>query len=675
MVLPMKRDQRVRKGVAVAIFCAPVAGVCAAACSAGGGNDPNAAGLGGTGQGAAGGQGNNGGNGNYGNAAGNDGAGGGALVIGGGTGGSSGSSGGGAAGFVANTAQPPLPPQVDKCMGQDAQFQGASGGGLTYTYPYEGTIFPRGLLSPPLSWNQSGSADAVLLKLQSQKFSYQACFGAQNPTLLAVPQDAWDAAGFYSNGPSDPLTVTITVKSGGQTLGPVTETIMFAQASIKGAIYYNTYNSPLAGNNGAVLKIIPGQAQPTPFLTVTGAPPIGPCVSCHALSVNGAVMMVNNHTYPAGPFQSLSYDVTGATPTQVYNNLPEAGFAGIFPDGSLAMTNGPPNVPSRSYAFPDVAGAPPALISYPNAATSRLLETKSGQVVQAAGWDVQHATMPMFSPDGKHLAYNDFDQGGGHSLWMMDFDVATRTFSNKKQIFTDANRYAGWPFFTPDSKQVLFVLNSRDDFASQVPDFVAPTIAPDQAAGNGYLMLLDLASGQATKLDLAGGIKNGQSYLPGNDTDRDFYPTMSPIAAGGFFWAFFTSRRTIGNLQTLDVNDPTSKKLWVTAISIGMPPGTDPSHPAFVLPGQELKTGNMRAFAALEPCKENGDSCTAGTDCCLGFCGDIKSDTGIGVCGAQPPNTCAKEFDKCTQDSDCCPQANGRPLVCIGGFCAAPGIH
>ena len=346
------------------------------------------------------------------------------------------------------------------------------------------------------------------------------------------------------------------------------------------------------------------------------------------------------------------------------------------------MTNGARNAspPSRSPFFPDNAGVPPAISGPPSGQTtpiiSQLLDTKTGQPVAANGWTSQQATMPMFSPDGKHLAYNDYEKGTGHSLWVADFDYGSKTFSNARQIFNDATRYPGWPFFTPDSKQVLFVLTSRDDFASQVPDFATPIIAPNQAAGNGYLMILDLASGQSVKLDLAGGIKGGQSYLPGNDTDRDYYPTMSPIAAGGFFWAFFTSRRTFGNLQTLDVNDANSKKLWATAISIGAPPGTDPSHPAFFLPGQELGTGNMRAFAALEPCRENGQQCTAGTDCCQGFCGDIKSDTGIGICGAQPPNTCAKEFDKCTKDADCCPTAaNGRPLSCIGGFCAQAGIH
>jgi hypothetical protein len=670
----MKQDQKIKRGIAAAIVVGPVAAAFGVACSAGGGNPEGpGGGVGGNAQGGNAGSFILGGNAGV---SGTSGAGQGAGTFMPGGGGAPVGGAQGTGGFVGNTATAPLPPQVDRCMGQAAQFGGGSGSGITYMYPYEGTVFPRGTLAPPLMWSQGGSADAVMLKMQSQKFTYQECFGATNPLRIAIGQDVWDSAGFYSNGPSDPLTVSLTVVSGGQVVGPVSETILFAQAAIKGAIYYNTYNSPLAQGNGAVLKIPAGAASPIPFLTVAGAPPLGPCVSCHALSVNGSVMLANNHSYPLGPFISASYDITGPTPTQVFNNLPEAGFAGVFPDGSLAMTNGPPNVASRSYAFPDVAGAPPAIISVPGPVTSRLLDTKTGQVVQAPGWDVQHATMPMFSPDGKHIAYNDFDQGGGHSLWMMDFDVGTRSFSNKRQIFTDATRYAGWPFFTPDSKQVLFVLTTRDDFASQVPDFNVPVIAPNQPAGNGYLMILDLASGQSVRLDLAGGMRNGQSYLPGNDTDREFYPTLSPIAAGGFFWAFFTARRTYGNLQTLDVNDANCKKLWVTAISMGAPPGTDPSHPAFYLQGQELATGNMRAFAALEPCKENGEQCTAGTDCCLGFCGDIKSDTGIGTCGAQPPNTCAKENDKCTQDSDCCPPAPGaRALDCIGGFCAQEGIH
>jgi len=61
----------------------------------------------------------------------------------------------------------------------------------------------------------------------------------------------------------------------------------------------------------------------------------------------------------------------------------------------------------------------------------------------------------------------------------------------------------------------------------------------------------------------------------------------------------------------------------------------DPSNPAFLLPGQELNSGNIRAFAALEPCKEDGQPCKSGADCCKGFCSMIDPATGIGVCGKE----------------------------------------
>lgn len=549
------------------------------------------------------------------------------------------------------------PNNIDECPGaispdQANQLQ-AGGGAGQLTYPYEGTVFARGLVSPVLQW-QGASADAVYLKMQSANFSYQGCFGAQANARLQVPQDPWQYAGNWSNGVTDPLNVTVSVLSGGN-VTTMTRKVSFALATIKGAIYYNTYNSPLAYNNGAVLKIVPGQAQPIGFLTEMGAPPFGPCVSCHSLSADGSTMTANRHLYP-GSYESLSYDVTAQSPQLVKNGIVEAGFAGIFPDGTRAMTNGPPNA-STSPFFPVAPGNVPALVG---PAESRLIDPRTGQQIPAAGWDgeVSHAQMPMFSPNGRMIVYNDYDKGQGHSLWIADFDPATNTFSNKRELFNSSDLYPGWPFFTPDSKAVVFALGTRSDFVSQLPNPV--TIFPPDETGRSHLEIVYIDSpNQATPLDLANGWRGGQSYLPNQDNDLEFFPTVSPVAAGGYFWVFFTSRRTYGNLQVKDYNDSTSKKIWVTAIDIGGGPGRDPSHPAFYLPGQELESGNIRAFAALEPCKEDGSSCTSGTECCSGFCIDGK---------CQPPQECANLDDKCEEDSDCC---NSRDR-CIGGYCALP---
>ncbi|HEX4336489.1 MAG TPA: hypothetical protein VH062_11285 [Polyangiaceae bacterium] len=583
------------------------------------------------------------------------------------------------------------PPSTDTCMGDVAKFQSPAGA-VKLLYPYDGTVFPRGLGAPLLMWDANVNADQILIQAASKNWTYTACPLTPDKVRFALDDNVWKGAASYSDGPADPLTVKITILSGGKVMGPITVSLKFALASLKGAIYYNTYGSMLANNNGAVLKLVPGDPQPTLFLTDNAVGTSGPCRSCHALSANGTTMTANHHTYP-GVYLSESYDVTGPTPTLVFNNLPEAGFAGIFPDGSRLMTNGPPN-PSLSIFFPTAPGDLTALVP----STSGMLDTKTGMPITANGWNIKHAQMPMFSPDGRHIVYNDYDQGpqsmvttdntmytvGGHSLWTQDFDPGTNTFSNPKQIYSDPTLFPAWPFFTPDSTKVVFATDTRSDFASQVPDIFGPPMMTPTGAG--HLVIIDLASGMVTALDAANGYANGMSYLPAGemrDNNLEFFPTVSPISGGGFAWVLFTSRRTYGNLWTPGIDDPTSKKIWVTAVNIGLPAGTDPSAPAFLLPGQEIGSGNIRAFAALEPCKEDGQTCMSGSDCCKGFCSKIDPATGIGMCGKTVDHTCSRVDEKCTMDSDCCTDANngalGRPLYCIStagtAFCEQKSVN
>jgi hypothetical protein len=144
------------------------------------------------------------------------------------------------------------------------------------------------------------------------------------------------------------------------------------------------------------------------------------------------------------------------------------------------------------------------------------------------------------------------------------------------------------------------------------------------------------------------------------------------VPAGGYYWLFFDSIRHYGN-QGLQ------RQLWGAAIDVSADGTytTDPSHPAFYLTGQEAGTGNHRAFAALDPCMKDGDTCTSGTDCCGGFCyvPDQKGEfmvEAVGSCTAHPPmQTCSKTNEKCTTSADCCPPEPGQqPNICIAGFCA-----
>jgi hypothetical protein len=104
----------------------------------------------------------------------------------------------------------------------------------------------------------------------------------------------------------------------------------------------------------------------------------------------------------------------------------------------------------------------------------------------------------------------------------------------------------------------------------------------------------------------------------------------------------------------------------VAAIDLNAPAGTDPRHPAFYLPAQELLAGNSRGYWVVDPCQADGKHCETGDECCGGFC--RPDSNGALVCSNVVP-TCAQEFEKCSKDTDCC---NTPSLTCINGRCASP---
>ena len=123
---------------------------------------------------------------------------------------------------------------------------------------------------------------------------------------------------------------------------------------------------------------------------------------------------------------------------------------------------------------------------------------------------------------------------------------------------------------------------------------------------------------------------DGYPFAAGaRDLSWNFEPSFAPVAAGGYFWVVFTSRRTYGNILTGDKT--VVKQLWVAAIDQNPKPGVDPSHPAFHLTGQDEANLAMRGFWALDPCKGDGRGCASGTECCGGYCEPRRGRRAAGV--------------------------------------------
>lgn len=204
--------------------------------------------------------------------------------------------------------------------------------------------------------------------------------------------------------------------------------------------------------------------------------------------------------------------------------------------------------------------------------------------------------------------------------------------------------------------------------------------ACSNVGAHGELWWVDVATKQVHRLDQA----NGRGHAPvgpdGHDDDStlNYEATVAPIPSGGYAWVIFTSRRLYGNVATInpywsdprfhDISStPTPKKLWVAAIDLNARPGTDPSHPAFYLPAQELLAGNSRGYWALEPCEADGEGCESGDQCCGGFCRGEAG--GPPVCRSTGGGSCAREYERCTTSADCCGQAQG--VTCVNQRCAS----
>ena len=556
---------------------------------------------------------------------------------------------------LANIAAP-VQDQLRTGGAQDAAFK--------WLYPYDRTVFPRGLMAPTLQFG-GANADAYRVLVKSQYVEYEMFVSGAAGAVPQIPLTTQQWATITKSTTSgDRPTVSVSKISGGKVTGPISETWTIAQGTLKGAVYYNSYNSTMAREGtttdyGSVLKIKPG----SPATVFLGGKSNG-CTVCHSVSANGNVLVAatekKDPNSPASYWGETWMTGSATTPKSRARQEMTASFnwGALNPDGTVMLTNATKVTANTTNDWtPNVPGV------QSEERASRLLDPKTGQTINAPGLPNNlFAMMPMYAPEGRRVAFTRYNaQTKGRTLSIMDYAPDSHTFSNLTDVYTDPSRQTTWPAFLPgDGRWIVTALNTSTEYATRSFGGAPGSSAGAQGAKSS-LAIVNANTKTMAKLDQLNGLFNGQPYGPyTDDLDLNYEPTVLPQPVGGYYWVVFTSRRKYGNTITAaSQDDHNRKKLWVAALDIasgelgGSDQARDISNPAFYISEQELTAGNMRAFWALDQCKALETECIPGTDdCCGGYC-RFNDKAGKNMCVATT-NTCKQENEDCASSAECC---------------------
>jgi len=521
---------------------------------------------------------------------------------------------------------------------------------IKWAYPYDDTVWPRGLAGPTLMWTGGAASNEYRVHLSSPTFEFEGFGRAGTPPRYEIPQKLWTK---FVESTSGGATLTVSRLAAGAATRITNLKWTVAPGSVRGTIYY------WSNREGRVLRIKPGAAAPDDFSAAALKPSdtlegqnVTCTMTCHRVSADGSTLISGGDVFGG------SYDLATNKPRHSFTTATFAArrqwhFGAPTPNGKYVVTHGN--------------------------GTGGLFATADGSAIPATGLEGVPTWYPAFAPTGKQLLYVDFSSTGSNAIWGMDFDETTLKFGSKKML-VDPNavptqKSLAYPSGSPDGKWMIYQRTTVNADTRGTCVTGEPSCRYDNR-GDLYLAAPGVEKGVEIPLTKLNG--TGYPFAAGSrDLSWNFEPTFAPVAAGGYFWVVFTTRRSYGNIYEGALAEPAQvKQLWVVAIDTEITPGKDPSHAAFHLPGQSLtfkdsggttqNALNMSGYWALEPCKTDGVTCSAGSDCCGGFC-ERKEGEATGTCKSAPP-PCAAEGDKCTKDDDCCGKAEG--TKCIGGFCS-----
>jgi hypothetical protein len=127
---------------------------------------------------------------------------------------------------------------------------------MVLLYPYDKTVFPRGLTGPTVQWNGGGANDLYYIHVYSDFFEFKGYSKVPPPSRYnfpKMPADVWLKLTASTEGP---VVFDIQRHDGNKAYLAKTQTWTIAPANLTGAVYYWEVN------NGNVVRLNIGDAAP-----------------------------------------------------------------------------------------------------------------------------------------------------------------------------------------------------------------------------------------------------------------------------------------------------------------------------------------------------------------------------------------------------------------------------
>jgi hypothetical protein len=423
-----------------------------------------------------------------------------------------------------------------------AHFAGAENPSLApmVVYPADWVLVPPNLGTMELQWQRPTGTDLYDLHFVSD-FVDLHIYTQQTGTYTPSPEEwRWLADSHRGSFVDYTVRATVSTSAVGAVGTSASRRINFAQADVKGGLYYWSATQP---DTEGIWRFDFGATLSSPERYLAQSDPnVGRCVACHSITRDGTRIAF---TWDGGSGAASVADVATRRLLITYAQNIHSCFTSFNPDGTRVITTNNGVLTQRE------ADGGTSLGDVPTGGT---------------------ASMPDWSADGNHLVFvthqgTDYRATSG-SIQVIDYNNGV--WGTPRMLVASQggdNNY--YPQFSPDGEWIVYNHAASDNSYNNPGAEV--WIVRSDGAGSPFKLEAAHAGAMMT------------------DSWPRWSPFMEMHEQGAIMWITVSSKRAYG----VELAAGSRPQLWMFAFDTRRAAGgTDGSYPAFWLPFQNRATNN-----------------------------------------------------------------------------------